>query len=215
MTFIELVNEVLKRLRERSVSTVDQTTYSSMVGAFINDAKHTVESAWDWSANRVIEDITTVPGQSTYTLSGFGSSGEVLSAWNETAKGELVHKPQVWFDKRNFSGDVPEGSPQSFTFRGVDPSGDPKIELYPVPNKVDTLRFNIRKNQEELQSDSDELLVPWRPVVHLAVALLAEEKGEVGSTMNARYFAQAEIMLSDAIAYDASRNPTETYWRAV
>jgi hypothetical protein len=52
MTYLNLVNNVLRRLREDEVSSVQDNTYSKMVGDFVNDAKKFVESAWDWSALR-------------------------------------------------------------------------------------------------------------------------------------------------------------------
>ena len=42
-TYLTIVNEVLRRLREEQVSSVTQNTYSNMVGAFVNDAKQIVE----------------------------------------------------------------------------------------------------------------------------------------------------------------------------
>jgi hypothetical protein len=40
MTYLNLVNNVLRRLREDEVTTVNSDTYSAMVGDYINDAKH-------------------------------------------------------------------------------------------------------------------------------------------------------------------------------
>ena len=37
MTYLELVNDVLARLREQQVTTVNLTTYSSLIGKFVND----------------------------------------------------------------------------------------------------------------------------------------------------------------------------------
>ena len=50
MTYLNLVNNVLRRLREDEVTTVAANTYSKMVSDFINDSKELVETAWDWSA---------------------------------------------------------------------------------------------------------------------------------------------------------------------
>ena len=47
MTYLTLVQNLLKRLRERSVNTVDENTYSSMLGVLVNDAKSEVENAWN------------------------------------------------------------------------------------------------------------------------------------------------------------------------
>jgi hypothetical protein len=49
MTYLNLVNNVLRRLREDEVTTVSSDSYSAMVGDYINDAKQLVENAWDWS----------------------------------------------------------------------------------------------------------------------------------------------------------------------
>ena len=47
MTYLNLVNGVLRRLREDEVSNVSESTYSKMVGDYVNDAKDLVETAWD------------------------------------------------------------------------------------------------------------------------------------------------------------------------
>lgn len=47
--YLSLVNDVLIRLREAPVSTVNQTPYSTLIGALVNDAKREVEDAWQWS----------------------------------------------------------------------------------------------------------------------------------------------------------------------
>ena len=42
MTYLELVNDVLTRLRETNVSTVSETNYSALIGKFVNDAKRQI-----------------------------------------------------------------------------------------------------------------------------------------------------------------------------
>ena len=59
MTYLDLVNNVLRRLREDKVTTVNSNTYSKMVSDFINDAKNFVRNAWDWSQLRSTLTITT------------------------------------------------------------------------------------------------------------------------------------------------------------
>ena len=46
MTYLDLVNNVLRRMREEEVSSVSESTYSKMAGDFVNDAKKLVEAAW-------------------------------------------------------------------------------------------------------------------------------------------------------------------------
>jgi hypothetical protein len=50
------------------------------------------------------------------------------------------------------------------------------------------------------------------PVIHLAIALLARERGETGGTSASEYFGIADNYLSDAIALDAQKHPDETIW---
>jgi hypothetical protein len=38
MTFLELINDVLIRLRETQVSTNAESSYSTLIGKFVNDA---------------------------------------------------------------------------------------------------------------------------------------------------------------------------------
>ena len=47
MTYLNLVNGVLRRLREDEVTSVTANTYSKMVSDFVNDAKDLVETSWD------------------------------------------------------------------------------------------------------------------------------------------------------------------------
>ena len=68
-TYVNLVNHVMRRLREDEVSSVSNTTYSTMVGDFVNDAKRHVEDAHDWSALRATITVSTSDGTDGYTLS--------------------------------------------------------------------------------------------------------------------------------------------------
>ena len=49
MTYLQIVNNILKRLRERTVASVEESTYSKLIGVLVNDALIDVESAWHWS----------------------------------------------------------------------------------------------------------------------------------------------------------------------
>lgn len=215
MTYLEIVNEVLIRLREREVSTVDQTTYSKMVGRFVNDAKSAVEKMWDWNALRQIITVTTADGTKTYSLTGFGQDGKVLSAWNDSSNYMIKNVEQRWMDRKNYVSDTVSGSVTHYTFRGEDASDDSVVEVYPTPNSVETLEFNCVVPQADLAADGTAITIPWRPVVLLAVAMLAEEKGEAGGASSARYFEMADKEVSDAIARDERKHTFENVWEAV
>lgn len=215
MTYLELVNEVLRRLRERTVSTYTQTTYSTMVGAFINDAKRQIEHAWTWNNLRSIVSVSAVNGTKTYSLTGFGKHGKVLTAFNDTSNVYLKQMDQRWFDKQNYTESSLSGSPEYWCFRGEDGSEDSVIEVYPTPDDSYSLEFNCFIPQDELSADGTTISIPWRPVALLAVAMLAEEKGETGGTTSARYFEMADKAMADEIARDMEKFPQELNWYTV
>ena len=212
MTFLNVLNRVLRRLREEEVTTVTETTYSKMVSDFVNDAKTIVENGWDWSALRTTITVNTDDGVRLYSLPDSQNRIKVLNATNTTSKAILEYRTTRWFDEAYLHGTAPSASPYYYTFDGVDSNGDTRVDLYPLPDGDYDIEFEVVLRREELVNDTDQLLIPWEPVVHLAVALLARERGETGGTSAAEYFSIADKFMSDSIALDAQKNPEETIW---
>lgn len=215
MTYLNLMNNVLRRLREEEVTSVTATTYSKMVSDFINDAKKIVEESNDWSALRETITISTTASDNTYSLTGSGDNVKVMSVINDTQNCFMEYQTKDWFNDALYISNAVEGAPKYFTYNGVDSSGDTQVLVGPTPDGVYTLRFDVIKRQADLSSNTDTLLVPAMPVVHLTVALLARERGETGGTSAAEYFAVADRFLSDAIAIDAAKHPEEMVFRTV
>ena len=212
MTYLDIVNNVLRRLREDTVTTVTNDTYSTMVGDFVNDAKQIVENAWDWSNLRSTLTITTAADDYTYSLTGYQDQGKVLNIVNDTSNIVMEYRPQTWFDDKYLVQTPASGEPQYYTFSGIDASGDAQIDVYPKPDGVYSLKVKSVIRNVALSDDTDVLAIPSQPVIHMAVALLARERGETGGTSTPEYFAIADKYLSDAIALDAQKHPEETIW---
>ena len=212
MTYLELVNSVLRRMREDEVSTVNANTYSKMVGDFVNDAKNLVETSWDWSGLRTTLTVTTTANIFNYVLTGSKNRVKALDVINDTSNNFMEYRPSSWFNDKYLNQDPVSGSPEYYTYNGVNGNGDTQIDIYPKPDGVYAIRFNCIKRNAELSSDSDVLVIPSMPVIHLAIALLARERGETGGTSAPEYFAIADKYLSDAIALDAQKHPDETIW---
>ena len=92
MTFRGLINEVLIRLREDTISIDwsgdinDSTTvsaYQKVKGALVNDSKRHVEERHDWLNLRETVDIATVNGTKNYNLSS-GQEIKIMDAINNT-----------------------------------------------------------------------------------------------------------------------------------
>ena len=215
MTYLNLMNSVLRRLREEETTSVTSTTYVKMVGDFINDAKTLVGQAADWSALRETITITTTASDNTYSLTGGGDNIKVMSMLNDTENLFMEYQTKDWFNEQLYISSAAEGAPRYFTYNGLDASGDTQIFVGPTPDAVYSIRVDTVKRQADLSANADVLLVPAQPVIHLAVALLARERGETGGTSTAEYFTIANQYLSDAIAIDAAKHPEEMVFRTI
>lgn len=215
MTYLDIMNNVLRRLREEEVTSVSENTYAKMAGDFINDAKRLVEEAADWSALRDTIVISTTASDNQYSLTNSSDNVKVMSALNDTQNCFLSYQTKDWFNEQLYIGSIVDGAPRYYTFDGLDVNGDTQMLISPRPDGVYSLRFDVIKRQADLSADADELLVPQAPVIHLAVALLARERGETGGTSTAEYFAIADKYLSDAIAIDAAKHPEEMIFRTI
>ena len=215
MTYLNLMNNVLRRLREEETTSVTGTTYVKMVGDFINDAKKLVEEATDWSALRDTIVVTTAASDNSYSLTGSSDNVKVMSVLNDTKNCFMNYQTKDWFNEQIYLLNASEGSPLYYTYNGLDANGDTEVLVSPKPDGVYSLRFNVIKRQADLSANDDVLLVPTMPVVHLAVALLARERGETGGTSTAEYFAIADKFLSDAVAIDAAKHPEEMIFRTI
>ena len=208
-TYLSLMNNVLRRLREDEVSEVTQTTYSKMVGDYINDAKTLVQDAHDWSTLRKTVIVPTVEDITEYSLTGAGERVKLYSAINDTSNFFMHYETPNWFSNAYYiSGEV-SGTPDSYTFSGVDENDDTKVRVFPKPSGVFSLRFDVCSREPNLTADADATVLPAMPIIHQAVALLARERGETGGTSTQDYFIIADKYLSDAIAQDAYKNPEE------
>ena len=209
MTYLNLVNNVLRRLRETEVGTVAATAYSKMIGDFVNDAKDLVENAWDWSELRTVLTLTTSDGDYTYTLTGSGHKIKEFLVINDTSNITMEYKPSNWFETQFLLQTPLSGAPEYYTYNGADSTGDMILEVYPKPDGVYSIKFKAAKRNASLSSDSDTLKIPAVPVIHLAIAYASRERGETDGTSTAEYFQMANKYLSDAIAQDAGRHPEE------
>jgi len=215
MNYLAAINSVLIRLRERTVDSVHENEYSSLIAVLLNDSIQQVEQAWDWSALRTSLTVTTSNNVFNYELNGSQNSIKVLSALNASLKRPVQYQTAAWFDQQYLTDTPSVGSPQYYSFNGVSADGDTLIDVFPKPDGVYTLRFNVVQRSPDLDLESDTFLVPHRPVILLAYAKAIEERGEDnGQTGNTAYIT-ANASLSDAIALDASKHPEETEWYSV
>lgn len=217
MNYLQLVNAVLRRLRESEVSTVQGTgnnnSYARLIGDYVNEAKAQVEDAWQWTYLKQELTVTTANGTSEYTITGSGNKFSINMAYNDTADSELTEMPiEEWIALNNLSAPI-SGDVEQYAFAGKDSvSEDIKIKVYPVPNSIQTLKFFGTVRGGNLSADTDTLLLPDRPVILLATAMAMEERGEDNGQQSVYAYQVAKSALADEIAIDASRQPHLTTW---
>jgi hypothetical protein len=215
MQYIQLVNEVLARLRESEVSSVNDNAYSKMIGKFVNDAKRNVEDAYNWNALYDTLTATTTGDIFNYVLDGSGQRFRVVDVLNDTSNWELREASTRWMNQQFLLTTPQKGSPQYYNFNGVDANGDTQVDLFPIPNDVYNVRFNIVLPQPIMTIDSTVLKVPYEPVIFLAYAKALAERGEDGGLASSEAYGLYKTSLADAIALESGRYDEESTWRLV
>jgi hypothetical protein len=210
-TRLQLVNKVLRRLREDEVATVDENDYSTLIGDLLNQAKREVEDAWNWSRLRTTIQVTTVSGTYRYVLTGAGDRFKILDdpltgkpdVMNDTGDIQLMRAPSSnWMTQRFLVGTPQQSTPLYFDFNGFNTSGDPYVDLWPIPNSAQVINFNMVLPQDDLSSDSTKLTVPELPVILRTHSLAVSERGEDGGARVNELDMQFSDALANAISID-------------
>jgi hypothetical protein len=211
-TYLELVNDVLIRLRENEVTSVFDSPYSKLIGKYVNDAKRMVEDAYNWNA--LSDTLSAVTGADVfnYVLVGSGQRFRVVDVLNDTSDDYLRLKTTSDMNRLFLLTSTERGSPRYYNFNGTNADGDTQVDIYPIPDGVYNLRFNIIKPQLPLSTNSSTLLVPSEPVIFGALARAIAERGEDGGINSAEMYAMYTQSLGDAIALESGRYLEEDAW---
>lgn len=211
-TYLDMVNNVLTRLREPTVSSVQDNSYSKLIGVYINDAKREVEDAYDW--NSLTNTLTAVTTESVfnYILTGSGTRFRVIDVLNDSQDFQLKYAPTTWMDRQFLIVDNNHGVPSYYNFNGVDANGDTQVDLFPIPNGTYTIRFNLIIPQTDLVLDSDKVLVPSHLVCLLAYAKAIAERGEDSGILSSEAYQLYRLALADYVAIERNRYLEEVVW---
>jgi len=219
MTYRELINQVLIRLREDTISSDwsgainDSTTvsaYQKVIGALINDSKKSIEGYHDWLNLRETVNVSTVAGTKNYNLSS-GQEIKVIDVVNNTNGIHLSQVSRQYINTVKYPTDD-TGEPLYYAFNGTDTSNNLKIDLSPVPTSVQTLSFDIVKPQDDLTLAATVLKIPAKPVILGAWARAIAERGEDGGTQSSLMAQEANDAIKQAIMLDSGNTQYESDW---
>jgi hypothetical protein len=237
-TYLQLVNQVLTNLREQTVTTVSQTVISNLVGQFINQAKEKVEDSFSWNVLTTHLSFNTIGDQTDYILDGTSTTPTVTtdtgrfcnertsiivdqnarpmvfdvtlaSQGSVTQLDRIPRETQIGFAYTATSN----GRQLPYLFSYTNENFVPTLRLYrnPDDNKIIDVWCTIP--QVELASDTDTILVPFRPVVTFATALALDERGEELGQDSELYYTTFSAELLRAQLLDA--NPSEQQFQAL
>lgn len=234
MTYLELVNSVLKRMRETTVTTVTENALSTLVGEFVNDAKRIVEDAWQWSNLIDYVEITTVAGTAAYELNalttgiGGGNLRSRARLYLEPDKGQPLvfittaqkeaqlspfNPPATYLEQAVAANQSQTTKPEYFALErsGSFTSGriNKRVRLYPTPDGVYTVRLYFVNPNEPFSNGGDVASVPDDPIIQQAYLFSLYERGEELGEMLGLTVAKANQALTDAISLDQQNSATE------
>lgn len=213
MTYLQAINQVMRRLRENEASTVNETEYSRLIGDFVNDARQYVSERWDWLGLEEKLTITTSAGNGVYTLDGAGSGGTLTQLFDVTNNIALVEWPIDRIRHEENISKPANGRPTHYAYSSPAADLDPQIQLRVVPDGVYTLYAYVDKSDLTLTADTDLLAIPPQPVVQMAYALALDERGSTGGSSGRMQFTLAETYIANAIMADAEKRPASTIWQ--
>lgn len=219
MTYREVINEVLIRLRETPIasdwsgSINDSSTvsdYNKVIGALVNDAKRSIESYHDWQILRETVNITTVADTKNYSLNS-GQEFKILDVINNATGNELLQVSRAYLNRERYPT-ASTGEPHYYGFNGADSSNNLKVDLSPTPSKAETISFDIVKYQDALTNASTVVKIPTKPLILGAYARALSERGEDGGTQSSIAAQEAASAISQAIMMDAGNTQFESDW---
>jgi hypothetical protein len=213
-TFLSLVNDVLVRLREPQVTSVNENTMSSLVGKFVNDAKREACDAYDWDAFNTAVTVSTVANQYVgYSITGAGVRCKIMDVINTSRQYVLNPMDHQTLDIEAYGTANPQKTtPFYYIFGGVDTNGDAQVKFWPIPDATYNIRFSLVVPEDDMVDDGDTTKIPKEPIVLNAFARALVERGEDGGLNSSEAYALAKKSLGDLIALELARSPENDAW---
>ena len=220
MTYVQIINSVLRRLREDTIDTdwvgdligsTGPTDYQVMIGDFVNEVKTEVEDAWDWTSLRRVETIATVADQRSYNLPSTSLRTRTLSVQEQSQGSMLQGVPDTWIRKQQYPSPDSSGVPSYFSINGTS-GGLLTAQLYQKPDKVYNIDFYLLDPQDDLTEAATVLLVPSTPVIMGVWARAIAERGEDGGSLSDMAQYQYQQALANNIQQDVGRHSDEVIW---
>jgi hypothetical protein len=210
VTYLQLINKVLTRLRLDTVGDLSES-YTLLIGQFVNQAKDDVEGEGPWKALRTEITQSTANGTSSYTLTGPNERSYLHvdecgrpQAFETTSGNKGRIQVIGWEDMRTLheSDNNPQSNRPSYVAFNKTASGI-TARFFPTPDAIYSYKFVFVVPQDELSSAGTSVSVPSRPVWMLAAAYAAKERGqEIAGSDYKSMMDEADRALREAVLLD-------------
>lgn len=196
-TQLSIVNSILERLREDTVTTVNENSYSKLIACFVNDAKADMEDInYEWAAYETeidisilsdgtrLYDITSETNDRSWLLRD-SNEDRIPAAYDITSNevGQLYDAPlkDIHRERALTNNIVDVSNPKVFALKW-DSDGGWQIELLWGSNTARDWRMYFYVPQAPLATDGSddntELQLSSRPIYLRALAYALMERGE-------------------------------------
>ena len=161
MNYLNMVNEVLVRMREDEVTSVtdpDNDAQQKIVCKFVQDAYEFVKGAHTWNATRRYWVVPLLYGIPTYTLTGAGHAAGIYTVRYSSTSTLLAEANARYMSTRK-----PEyGSPSLYS-TATTVKGDIAITVYPIPDDthLDSLVSAQSEYGENVEVPSEYTEAEW------------------------------------------------------
>jgi hypothetical protein len=215
MTYLQVINSVLRRLRETAATTVTDNSYTQLIAEYVNDVMKEMRDEWDWNADiqevqfslatsdaggRLDNDASTKVTNSTYLTQ---RSALVYDTRRRPIVIDTTDAPsecQLWEDnvndiRRDYNlGNFSTTAPSYFGLEWGETGGT--IWMNSLMDKARTFKMLAYIPQEDLSvTDNTDattaITLPTFPIilgaVYYALNERGEEMGEPGNTAETRY----------------------------
>ncbi len=209
MTYLELVNKVLIRLREDTVDAFVESPYALLISELVLDAYKIVEDSHDWSVLREDIAVATTPSNPEIELTDVPVDSTIYDVYY-TDNRALPRRNKSWLERRKLFQATTEGEPEAYIVSRANPTnGNLILEIFPTPDQAYNLEVITAKRGSAPSTGADSIVVPVDPVLYLSCAFATRERGETGGTSAAEYMNLFQASLSSAISRDATHREDE------
>lgn len=221
MTVLQILNSVLRRLRETEVSSLEESEYSSLVADFIVDV-HDELLQHEWSSMEHVVDVPVDASQHILDLSQTeADGGDVDNSSTVPSVASVIYWAKVFDSSSDTNGtplsivssafiedqyqsarDTTSESPCYISFRASPDRDGLEAMVWPPAEGTKHIRVFMWTPEDSIDTSTDTnrvLLVPDRPVrlgaLYLALNERGEELGEPGGIAERRYTNAVSIAL--------------------